>query len=59
MYIVHPYILPNFQGKKSFILIFKFNYLFIYLYLDGCFLCYKGTLAFIFELMVQEILCNK
>ena len=32
----------------------------IYLYLDTCFLCYKGILAFIFEhVTVQEILCNK
>ena len=40
-----------------------FNFLiqsFIYLYLDTCFLYYKGILAFIFEhIMVQEILCNK
>ena len=39
-----------------------FNFLiqsFIYLYLDTCFLYYKGILAFIFEhIMVQEILCN-
>ena len=49
---------PNFQEKK-FLFLF-FNYLFIYLYLDTCFLCYKGILAFIFEhIMVQEILCNK
>ena len=48
---------PNFQGKKSFL---KFKYAFIYLYLDTCFLYYKGILAFIFEhIMAQEILWNK
>ena len=44
--------------KKS-----RFNFsiqLFINLYLDTCFLYYKGILAFIFEhIMVQEILCSK
>ena len=42
--------------------IFHFNVLikfFINLYLDAWFLYYKGILAFIFEPMVQEILCNK
>ena len=30
------------------------------MYLDTCFLYYKGTLAFIFEhMMAQEIFCNK
>ena len=49
---------PNFQEKKSFILIF--NSIFIYLYLHTYFLYYKGILAFIFEyIMEQEILCNK
>ena len=49
---------PNFQGK-NLILIFKIQ-LFIYLYLDTCFLYCKGILAFIFEhIMVQEILRNK
>ena len=47
---------PNFQEK-----FFHFNFLIqflIHLYL-GAFLYYKGILAFIFEHMVQEILCNK
>ena len=58
--IMSTYVLgPNFQGKNSFILIFQFNF-FMYLYLDACFLYYKGILAFIFDhIMIQEILCNK
>ena len=45
---------PNFQGKKAFNFL---SQLFIYLYLDTCFLYYKGILAFIFEhIMAQEIL---
>ena len=55
MYNVHSYFLAqNFQGKKNFC----FNLLIqlsIYVYLDTCFLNYKGILAFIFEhIMVQE-----
>ena len=47
-----------FRKKKIFCLNFL-NQLFIYLYLDTCFLCYKGILASIFEhIIVQEILCN-
>ena len=47
----------NFQEKVSFTF---FIQLFIYLYLDSCFLYYKGILAFVFEhIMAQEILCNK
>ena len=58
-YIMHTHILgPNFQEK-----VFHFNFLIqfsIYLYLDTCFLYYRGILAFIFEhIMVQEILVNK
>ena len=41
---------PNFQEKKSCVLILI--QLFIYLYLDTCFLYYKGILAFIFEHIV-------
>ena len=49
---------PNFQEKKSCVLILI--QLFIYLYLDTCFLYYKGVLAFIFEhIVVPEILRNK
>ena len=49
------------QTCREKILCFNFLIqLFIYLYLDTCFLDYKGILAFIFEhIMVQEILCNK
>ena len=49
---------PSFQEKN---LSFQFLIQFMtYLYLDTCFLYYKGILAFIFEhIMVQEILCNK
>ena len=48
MYGAHTRFWPKFSGKK----IFCFNFLiqlFIYLYLDTCFLCNKGILAFIFE----------
>ena len=32
---MHAHIFgPNFQEKQSFVVIFKFNYLFIYLYLQ-------------------------
>ena len=58
MYDVHLCIWPKLSGRK----IFRFNLLIqlcIYLYLDTCFLYYKGILAFIFEHMIQEILCNK
>ena len=51
VYNVHLHFDPNFQEK-----IFHFNFLiqlFIYLYLDTCFLYYKGIRAFIFEHMVQ------
>ena len=56
---MHTHIFgPNFQGKKSFVLIF--NSIFIYLDLDTCFLYDKGILAFIFEhIMVEEVLRNK
>ena len=40
---------PNFQEKK-----FRFNFLiqcFIHLYLDTCFLYYKGILAFILNVL--------
>ena len=60
MYNVHLRFWPKLSAKKSFVLIFKSNYLFIYLYLDTCFLYYKGILAFSFEhIVVQEILCDK
>ena len=56
---VHAPFGPKFSGKK----ILHFNCLiqfFICLYLDTCFLYYKGILAFIFEhIIVQEILWNK
>ena len=58
MYNVHPCFWPKLSGKN--VLIFKFNYLFIYLYLDTWLLYYKGIVAFIFgHVMVQEILRNK
>ena len=41
---------PNFQEKKSFILIF--NLIFIDLYLHTYFLYYKGILAFFEHIMV-------
>ena len=43
----NPHFWPRLSGKK----VFHFNFLiqsFIYLYLDTCFLYYKGTSAFIF-----------
>ena len=56
-------ILAQAFRKKVFcfnILVQLFIYLFIYLYLDACLMCYKGTLAFIFEhIMVQDILYKK
>ena len=49
---------PNFQEKN-----FCYNFLiqlFIYLYLDTCFLYYKGILAFIFEpTTIRESLRNQ
>ena len=49
--IMHTHVFgPNFQGEK----IFCFNFLIqfcIYLYLDTCFLYYKGILVFISELL--------
>ena len=48
MYNMCPHFWPKLSGEK----IFHFNFLiqfFTYLYLDTCFLYYKGILAFIFE----------
>ena len=50
--MMHTHILgPNFQETKSFVLVFEFNYLLIYLWLDICFLYYIGILAFIFNIL--------
>ena len=47
-YNTHSHFWPKLSGKTSSILIFLTQF-FIYLYLDTCFLYYKGILAFIFE----------
>ena len=57
----HVYCAPMFSAQTFRKKIFRFNFfnsIFIYLYLGTCFLYYKGILAFIFEHMLQEILCN-
>ena len=49
VYNAHPRFWRKLSGEKK---PFHFNFLiqlFIYLYLDTCFLYYKGILAFIFE----------
>ena len=50
--VMHTHVVgPDFQGEKtSIVLIFdSVIYLFIHLYLNTCFLHYKGVLAFNFE----------
>ena len=59
MYNEHLCFGAKLPGEKFFHFNFSIQF-FMYLYLDACFLYYKGILAFIFDhIMIQEILCNK
>ena len=59
VYSAHLCFWPKHSGKNSFILIFKFNYLFIclfaLLFIYILFLYYKRILACIFEHTIQKI----